>query len=319
MHDRLWFDLGWDYAAQNVRVPEDAPPDLLVGYKEGKSRFRKPVSDADRYVRKWLQLRNSALRRQRHFDPNVTAEFLRYIDTGICPVTEAVLTHGTLTDTDWSVDRVVNDGAYCCSNLVIMSTRANAAKSSLSFLGVYDQVLLGESCNKMLSPLEWYRLISLMFPSHYVTGNISEDEEWYIPLNPYYPEHLPNTFDNQLQLFFATFATDRASQGALLPLDVRLRFQKFYSHVKASSSRNGLEILKKMMIKMERKANSVANPGLLLWNPSIFRLYKAWLETGPDIESLIGLSKRFLTVTDQVKADQANAMHMNTRGFMMQE
>jgi hypothetical protein len=49
-------------------------------------------------------------------------------------VTFEPLTHGECSDTDWSIDRLVNDGAYADGNLVVMSTKANKAKAALDRL-----------------------------------------------------------------------------------------------------------------------------------------------------------------------------------------
>ncbi|WP_175772437.1 hypothetical protein [Paraburkholderia phenazinium] len=70
--------------------------------------------------------------------PTVTPSYIEFIDHQNCPITLIELTHGTGADTDWSVDRVNNDGAYAEGNLVVMSTRANKAKGDKSLLDVID-------------------------------------------------------------------------------------------------------------------------------------------------------------------------------------
>ena len=91
---------------------------------------------ADRFTAKWLQLRLNAWRRQRAVAPDVTPELLRELDVTHCPITRERLTHGSLQDTDASVDRLNNDAAYAASNLAVMSVRANRAKGALSFAQV---------------------------------------------------------------------------------------------------------------------------------------------------------------------------------------
>jgi hypothetical protein len=83
------------------------------------------------------------------------------IDVSHCPVTLEELTHGTLTGTDWSVDRINNDGSYAAWNLMVLSTRANKAKGSKSF----GEVRRNAQCSADrdgLSPRQWQRLMCLM-------------------------------------------------------------------------------------------------------------------------------------------------------------
>lgn len=82
------------------------------------------VAQDDRFVRKWLQLRLGAFVRGRSVAADVTVELLRRMDVSHCPVTRERLTHATRLDTDASVDRLNNDGAYAASNLAMMSATA---------------------------------------------------------------------------------------------------------------------------------------------------------------------------------------------------
>jgi len=133
MHDRIWFEVGWDYASYGLVLPEDVVnPALSNGFREGRERFRKPIGPHNRFIRKWLRLRLNAVKRGRQFDAGVTPEFLASIATDVCPITREPLTYGTLTDTDWSIDRLINDGGYSCHNLAMMSVRANTAKDKMT-------------------------------------------------------------------------------------------------------------------------------------------------------------------------------------------
>jgi hypothetical protein len=128
------FELGWDYAHYGTVPPADHLHPLSPvrqGWEAGRDSFGRRTLQANRFTRKWLQLRLNAWSRGRVFEgQQVNPAFLRQIDVAVCPVTREVLTHGTGELSDASVDRVFNDAAYAAGNLAVMSTRANHAKSA---------------------------------------------------------------------------------------------------------------------------------------------------------------------------------------------
>lgn len=145
-----------------TRLPPQAdwPAPILEGFAEAASRHPRR-SSGDRFQRKWLQLRMGACMRNRVIADEVTPELLQQLDITHCPVTREALTHGTQADTDWSIDRLNNDGAYAASNLAVMSVRANQAKGALAF----EQVLANSGLAQPtggLTPLQWLRLAVLM-------------------------------------------------------------------------------------------------------------------------------------------------------------
>ncbi len=127
------FELGWDYAHHGLVPPTEHLHPLSPvrqGWEAGRASFGCRTLLANRFVRKWLQLRLNAWLRGRAFEGiTVTPNFLRQIDVAVCPITREVLTHGTGELSDASVDRVINDAAYAAGNLVVMSARANQVKS----------------------------------------------------------------------------------------------------------------------------------------------------------------------------------------------
>ncbi|MES2299400.1 MAG: hypothetical protein V4582_20345 [Pseudomonadota bacterium] len=133
---------------------------VVEGYAQARARGIDRESP-DRFTRKWLQLRMSAFERARAFDVAVTPELLRRIDVDVCPIMRIRLTHGSMQDSDWSVDRINNDGAYALHNLAVISTRANVAKGSRSFDEVYE-LARGVRCEAGLAPEHWLRLASVM-------------------------------------------------------------------------------------------------------------------------------------------------------------
>lgn len=162
--ERIGFDIGWDYARFGRKVEHRVQiPSVTRGFYAGSHHFKVPQHCADRFVAKWLQLRLSAFRRGRVVAGTVTPDYLRIIDSDHCPVTLGLLTHSTLMDTDWSVDRINNDGCYAAGNLMVISVRANRAKGRKSFSDV-KMLSSGDATEAIegLSRREWARLACLM-------------------------------------------------------------------------------------------------------------------------------------------------------------
>jgi hypothetical protein len=159
--DRLAFELGWDCACYG-QAPQIEDARILTGYIAGRERFGSRGSrPSDRFIRKWLQLRTNAWRRGRVFDEAVTPAYLQRIDTEHCPILGIALTHATGELSDWSVDRINNDGAYAPGNLAVMSTRANKAKADLTLAQVLEKA---ERCDSSdgLTHMQWFRMGALM-------------------------------------------------------------------------------------------------------------------------------------------------------------
>jgi hypothetical protein len=166
-HPELGFDLGWDFAHYGRFLdPEKVNGDVLAGYHAGKAHFPIAQHRPTRYQAKWLQLRLSAMRRRRIVHADVTPEYLQRIDYDVCAVTLQPLTHSTRAGTDWSVDRINNDGAYAPGNLMVISTRANRAKGARNYIEVAK---LAHSNPRPaaggLSCAEWARLACVMLGS----------------------------------------------------------------------------------------------------------------------------------------------------------
>jgi len=134
-HERLGFELGWDYAHYRVTPPApyaQEPSAIRDGLLAGQAAFGSRTLRATRHARKWLQLRLHAWLRGRSVELlQVTPLYLQQIDASHCPITRVELSAATLESTDASVDRVRNDAGYAAGNLVVMSTKANHAKGAL--------------------------------------------------------------------------------------------------------------------------------------------------------------------------------------------
>jgi hypothetical protein len=78
------------------------------------------------------------MRRCRIVHADVTSEYLEQIDCDRCVVTLESMSHSARAETDWSVDRINNDGAYAAGNLMVISTRANRAKGAKTYAEVVN-------------------------------------------------------------------------------------------------------------------------------------------------------------------------------------
>jgi len=192
---KVAFELGWDIASYGLGQPVLLNDALVAGYAEARLRRNRKPAVADRFVRKWLQLRVNAWLRHRVVDETVTPDYLRRIDAKHCYVMGTPLTHGTGAPTDWSVDRLNNEGAYAPGNLVVISTGANKAKGRKTFAAVLSLVDAPEQDTSELTSEQWSRLAALMA----VPCNITKT---HLPLLPYPlipPVGVPLAFEQNLQ------------------------------------------------------------------------------------------------------------------------
>lgn len=165
-NQRVAFGIGQDCAYYGLPPAEPENAAYMVGYRSASGRSASP---ADRFVRKWLQVRTNAWRRNRHVDEDFTVQLLRDIDRPTCSVSDVVFTYGTGLDSDWSVDRIDNDGGYTAGNLVLVTVRVNREKGTRSLL---ELLMLGYSIEDaqltaflpslpspgQLTDVEWQRL-----------------------------------------------------------------------------------------------------------------------------------------------------------------
>ncbi|MFY3386583.1 hypothetical protein [Paracidovorax sp. MALMAid1276] len=182
LSDRYAFQLGQDLARHGLSIdPNTTCTEMVRGFEHGK---RQPSRTADVYLRKLLTLRKNAYHRGIAVSSVLTKEYLKSITVTVCPVSGVNLTQGTMTDTDWSVDRLNNQLGYVPGNLCIMSARVNRLKdaddvTSIGMQGAYNWLILGggeglyQEVGSGLLAIEAMRLTSLMQgPSHMRSGGL---------------------------------------------------------------------------------------------------------------------------------------------------
>ncbi len=204
--------LGHDLFRFRVHTDER---DMDAAVREGFVQARgsaTPRRLADRYTRKWLQLRLNAYRRQRIVNDKVTPALLKSIDVTHCPVTKMALTHGALLPSDWSIDRLNNDGAYVPNNLAVMSTAVNAAKGEMGYEQVFALSEKGEPTHGLM-PVEWLRLATLMLgPCFAARPHLVP----VIPLAAPIPSHAVRPAIQQVQQMFTNEVGRPAGKNALI-------------------------------------------------------------------------------------------------------
>lgn len=151
--------LGRACAAARMRLDPKCPDP----FKKAFAGYRGPkAAVGDYYVRKWLSLRLSALKRGMVVDPTVTSDFLRRVMPRCCPVTLEPFDIVGKSPRNPSIDRLVNEVTYLAGNICVLSLRANRAKGERTFEDVAAIAQIGADRDG-LSSLEWMRLASLMY------------------------------------------------------------------------------------------------------------------------------------------------------------
>ena len=180
LSERYAFSLGEQFGVHRLDLGDARSSDFQSGYAHGR---RRQAHQADVYVRKQLALRKHALDRRLPVSSGLTAEFLQRIAVPVCPVSGVELTRGTLTDSDWSLDRLDNNLGYVPGNVAFVSARVNRLKGTASqdqLTTVATQILLehGPSgyvfdIGNGLATVEALRLAALAAaPSSFAQGQV---------------------------------------------------------------------------------------------------------------------------------------------------
>ena len=131
-HERIGFELGWDYAHHGLTPPVEQlfrQSPLQQGWQLGRSTFGARTLKAHRHTQRWLSLRLHAWQRGRSFETLlVTPNYLQQLDATHCPISRLPFSDEDDHPQRRSIDRVRDDAGYAAGNLVQMSHAANAAK-----------------------------------------------------------------------------------------------------------------------------------------------------------------------------------------------
>lgn len=265
---KIGFNIGWDYFVSDLMLPSYIKDDsdcysIVEGYKEASSRKIRKIP-ADRFTRKWLQLRVNAWRRNRHINEDVTPEYIKSIDVIRCPITNDLLTHSNNEYSDWSVDRVNNNAAYAIGNLVVVSTRANIAKGNYSMSEMIEfahsdkpiptKINYKENINP-LSKIEWAKWVTICSHGLNDDNDIQSIKNSYFAPCVIYPPHgLRGRCFSVLQIIIARKAKGHDNGE--------------YKKIVESISKNKRPLVQKILKKAEKQQ---VNKHLEIWyNQKLF-------------------------------------------------
>ncbi len=294
--------LGWVLAYYGWDPREDAPVDVIEGHTAGNAHFGSKRKHPTRFERKWLQLRQNALRRGRVVHEAVTPEYIEFIDYPTCPVTLVELTHGTGKDTDWSVDRVNNDGAYADGNLIVMSVRANKHKGSKSLADITDLVAEGKSLPG-LSDIETVRLRCLM------EGPCGIEDEWErrnVLWTRICRGSTRTNYHNLQHILLMATTVDSASRNVV--------FRKLVS-VAHTDSRQSMARLQIAFEKLKLRRKTAQYPYDALGDKDFQTILKRWVETIPSSrKALFDAELETLTGARVISSETVRSWSLDTSG-----
>jgi hypothetical protein len=317
MSARTAFELGWDYASFGILPPDGANSDMLEGNVEGKRHFGSAIKKADFMDRKWLQIRFNAIRRNRVFDDQVTPEFLAWILPDVCPISLVQLTVASMTDTDWSVDRIINDGGYTRHNLMIVSTRVNQAKGSKTLSDI-KKIIEGKVIDQLLTIEEWVQLYRAMQDVYYHAGLISDEDFMVFPVDELSPPQIKKHYSQNLQhaLIPLAMGLDKKNKKGK---ESHKELRNYVAHIRQScNDPESRRLLHKVCTKMLRKLPFVANPSHVWLNLAIFenflKLFNYQKAKGAWPKLLF--DEKFAAFSDKENFETFCAgMKLNTRGY----
>lgn len=131
-HERLGFELGWDYAHHGLTPPVEQlfrQSPLQQGWQLGRATFGARTLKAQRHTQLWLSLRLHAWQRGRSFETLLlTPNYLQQLEVSHCPISRLPLNDEAGHAQQRSMDRVRDDAGYAAGNLAQISRAANQAK-----------------------------------------------------------------------------------------------------------------------------------------------------------------------------------------------
>ena len=262
--EKIGFDIGRDWAYYHQPLPSEADAAIYRGFKSNTSHPSGKY-EIDRFTKKWLQVRYHAYLRKRPVSDDVDVQLIKALDRDFCPITKEKLTHGTLGDNDWSLERLCNTAGYALGNLIIESKKANEARGSIS----YDAIVQASNSKRHingLSPECWKRYAIIARGPNFWAGNVKGIEPLVMPL-PELVFCVPSLYLMDVAFFSCCHSSEKNRIAGH-------RLMKNFS--KSSISQLNL---KKLRAKIDRKFQNRFGRFDIFQNKSCFNAFLAWYES----------------------------------------
>jgi hypothetical protein len=262
--DKIGFDIGRDWAFYHQPLPDKADAAIFAGYKNNAAHpaGRKEI---DRYTKKWLQVRYHAYLRDRPVAADVDIKLIKALDNEKCIITGETLTHGALSPSDWSVERLCNTAGYAWGNLVIESQRANLARGSMS----YEEIQIAANSKKNINGLDsscWKRYAEIARGPNFWGGHVKGIKPLTMPI------HLLVFFvpSNYLMQVVFQSVCHKSEKKRIISHRVMKSFSK---------SDDALINLHKLRSKIDRKFNKGYTLSNIFHNLSVFDAFINWYQS----------------------------------------
>jgi hypothetical protein len=290
--DKIGFDIGRDWAFYHQPLPDQADAAIFAGYKNNAAHpsGRKEI---DRYTKKWLQVRYHAYQRKRPVAADVDVGLIKALDKENCIITGETLTHGTLSPSDWSVERLCNTAGYAWGNLIIESKRANEARGSMN----YEEIQLAAKSKKNINGLDsscWKRYAEIARGPNFWGGHFKGIEPLSIPVTG-------------LVFFVPSHYLMEAVYHSVCHKSERVRVISHRVMKSFSKSEQALLNLHKLRAKIERKFKERFRLTNIFHNLSVFDAFIKWYQSSTitfDIYKEIIYSQRYPNV--RIHGSQTN-------------
>jgi len=304
--DKIGFDIGRDWAFYHQPLPSNADAAIYRGYQSNQAHppGRKEVN---RYIKKWLQIRYHAYLRNRPVAEDVDATLIQLLDGPKCFITGEALTYGTLSPTDWSVERLCNTAGYAWGNLAIESQLANEARGSMT----YDEIQLAAKSKRPtngLSPECWARYEAVARGPNFWAGHA----KGIIPLSfptPRLVFFVPSHYLMEMVFWSVCHKHEK----------VRINAHRGMKHF--SKSEMAIENLKKLRAKIERKFHDRFRIYNIFHNEACFAAFLKWYQSSTityDMYKAIVHRERYpkIRIEDSKIDNPLDEWWISTNGFL---
>jgi hypothetical protein len=262
--DKIGFDIGRDWAFYHQSLPDNADAAIYRGHKSNQAHppGRKEV---DRFTKKWLQIRYHAYLRNRPVADDVDIALIKLLDRPKCIITGVTLTHGSLSPSDWSVERLCNTAGYAWGNLVIESQLANEARGSMT----YEEIHLATKSKRAtngLSPQFWSHYEAMARGPNFWAGHVKGITPIAFPTP-------------RLVFFVPSHCLMEMVYWSVCHKDEKVRINAHRGMKHFSKSEPAMDNLRKLRAKIERKYQAQFRIGNIFQNGSCFEAFLRWYES----------------------------------------